>query len=605
MILNSLKKFTIILALINFSVLGSFFYVPPAKAQVDYVTNYKMEVVIFQDESARIDLSFNLFNNDPLNVISSHQITVPFERVREIEVQLGTRTQFPQIDRTTGQTTISTDFISDAITNGETRTINYSFIVPDLVENLGSTFYIYLTGDFIDSLQGNTLNITYPKTFGETIINTSPISQVVGDTISTQTLSLTAQDYVLLVWGNSLNLNLSTLEKVAPRELGKDILFNLPSETESQRVAYPSSINAIEGFFDRFENYYASIATFRNPEINFQAQIQKTATPISPFQIQPYNFNLEENARLISELRDASGPVENPFVKLDYISNYLIENSRLSTNPKPNLELSEIQNNPAASNQFDSKTLSELMTYFAESFGLSARIKFGYQLFPEISSYPHAWVEVTDGTQVVVYDVYQDMKWQTSFSGSNTNFDKVGMGIYHPSIGENPALGIYIDTTFLQQADVSSTNAFPVIQENFESKLIPSGEPHAGIPFDLVLEIKNQSNTFLKLQEITFQGQVQDSFSKRSENLRRALLPLETEVFLIEDILVGTVWQSDTQTYSATVQVEEFPPQEVLAEVDLTIDYRILIILFTIGAIAVASGSFLIFSILKGFIKNE
>lgn len=562
------------------------------KAEV--VTDYTYTVTINEDSSALLDILIDLKNDSSSSLISSYTIDIPY-KATSVVAKINSTSVTSLIEDIENGSRIKIDFLRNSIFAGQSATLEMNVAVSNAVVNIYQAKKLilpYPESNF--NYQYVKTSISFPESFGGISYSSDPYFELDQVESGRVLVNFEQTSPLTVLWGNpNIGISFNTLIENRKNSINHTLSVLIPSY-RNQSVEYLNVYRADYALADSYNNLFGFVTL--NPLSNLELKLDANVK-IEPLQnINPvkYSWGLDLNSvlgqKIYSKLNQGNSNPE----KLKLLNEYLFTEFQLDSNKFTSETLNNLWNN--SSDSLNSLQYCYLIVSSANYLGLNSSINYGYKIFgQEGLESPTIWCNVEVDSQILSFD-FQHQEELGYILVTDSQSDRVSMGVWHPDQFYNDMLGILSDSPLLARLgdpfeSIALTQNNPTLKVNIPEKV------YSGEFYKASLVIENPTNQILKINQLFFN---QENVIDRVKvgDLYKAVMPLQTNSISVDYLRESDFILNLSKNVKFDLQLNDINLTESKT-VKFEPDYKLILIFFALVLLCFSTLGFILFKVYK------
>ncbi len=538
-----------------------------AQASNFAIQKNELQIKVNTDSDTKFTSVIEIKNNDKSKIVSGYEYILPF-KATDVKANLNKIDSSVKISTLEGDyTKLEIDFNTNIIAPGKSKNLVITGSVQNFIQYKGNTRFLILNST--KDSKTKTV-ISFPESFGEPNFTTiANIEKITEDKLTT--LNLKNRDSLILVWGNEYITDLKTSYKLKnDQNRILKTFINLIPDTYSQDVEYNSVYNSLFALFDALGNTFAvtEIHPLQENEVGFEARVIKKYKELKITDID-YEFNLPAGSALTKAI-DEKVSEETNYLKLKQVNDFLVTSFKISDGEFNFTDLNTQWKSMEQKSKYNSFDYCFVLTAYAKKLGYKTQIEYGYVLLPFNSTKklePHFWCVFKDEEKAFMADPYLEVSKGMDYFGTQSDFDRVTMGVWHYNQNYNNALGMLKKDNFIKTLELTEVQINNSYDEYKISSLDSNTTAYSGFYHNLDLLIINPTNKVQKFKSLKYRGNNFNNSLRILDDLYLALLPNQENKIKIPRLRTYNFFEN------ATKEVDiKFTTQD-----DTEIDFKVMI----------------------------
>ena len=493
---------------IFFAFFTSVFYLKKINAQDFSAFNHEVKLEVQENGNAIFKSEILLQNNDNSYLIEGYQYILPTSKAQIATVAVDNKVISSPIYRHEDENSVIDISLGEsAIKPNESKLLKINTIIPGFIKEKYTVKYLLLRAGQDNA---NKYTLTFPKSFGLPVF-ISTRNYRVTELENTYSIEFFNVKPTFITWGDRYFIDIESkviINNEQHRELAS--YFQILSSNKSQKVIYKKIFSGEYGIEDKFLNRYAYIKAKGNSSIEagYEAKVFKEVNNLNIKIDRKYNLNWEEGGEITKKFNEIISGEDDllsivEFVNKKLISNYPVEftSAKPFTDPKNHWE---VLDNKTSFNSFD---YCFLLTSLIEKLGGKVEVRYGYVVisdFEDLVIQPHFWIVTQINQNTILVDPYQQVISNIDYFGSENDFDRITVGVWHPEINTFGSLGLIDNNEKAPVKKISIKNYGDFVNakntiQPLETKI---KEVFSGFYYSLELPVENKTNNFIKIKNI-------------------------------------------------------------------------------------------------------
>jgi len=523
------------------------------------------KLTINDDNSANVELNFNLVDQAKVTVLTGFELDFPME-VNSDGVTGSIN------DQTYPITVVTANGVSALRFPSSTLSLNLSvdtwmklnFKVQNFVKTNYGVKYIYLpTINSNFGLLNLTYDVSYPADFGKVSFISAEKPQYTND----QSFSAEISKSLYVIWGDSSSSNLKasySLKNSATNDT--PFLINLPSNI-NQDVAYNTFPKIDGAVYDNVHNNFGvkNVASLGSSDITYDADVITKSGTKNGQLFSDYGWSLNQNSKFATDLVAALDAASDTKSKLKVLDSYLVNNLDPFSDEKFDLSsTSSVWDKLAGTGKYTSFEYCYLALAAGKYLGLRGAIEYGYLTLPDFllsaKRAPHVWCELYDGSQTYFLDPFLEDQFKVEYNFVQP-LDRVLFGVWDPSMNYNNVLGLNSTTSDSVNVEFSEVKSDVTKNSNDSDNKVEidftpkASDLYSGDYYAADINLNNKSKYLLELNGISIDGS--DYLSTLGiKNFYPALIPGKSTLFTFSNLVQPNVLYNGNKDIVTKIEVD-------------------------------------------------